>query len=241
MMPTPERLSDGVYRIYYAGRDKDNRSHVGLAGVDLDTLTLLAQTEEPYLSPGPLGRFDDGGVIPSCKIDKTLYYVGIKPGGNTRFQLLFGLYGIRRQGPLIHSAVGIATAPWIEETTGKFYFVDGIDWLDKDTPRYDIKIRADDNESHITAISLQGDEIALARPYVIKDGDLWRMWFCSKTREAPYRGQYAESPDGINWERKPYPFPEEYLAYPIVIKHKDKEIMLYNKNKGEDGIYVAVI
>ena len=40
---------------------------------------------------------------------------------------------------------------------------------------------------------------AIARPCVVKDGDLYRMWYCS--RGEAYRIGYAESEDGLAWER----------------------------------------
>ena len=40
---------------------------------------------------------------------------------------------------------------------------------------------------------------ALARPYVIKEDGLWRMWFSHKNTD--YRIGYAESYDGLSWER----------------------------------------
>ena len=39
----------------------------------------------------------------------------------------------------------------------------------------------------------------MGRPCVVHDRDRYRMWFCA--RGDAYRLAYAESTDGLNWER----------------------------------------
>ena len=46
----------------------------------------------------------------------------------------------------------------------------------------------------------QPGEHAFARPCVVKDGGLYRMWYA--VRGERYRLGYAESADGLDWERK---------------------------------------
>ncbi len=36
MIPTPEDLGEGIFRIYYSGRNIDNQSHTAWADVDLN-------------------------------------------------------------------------------------------------------------------------------------------------------------------------------------------------------------
>ena len=38
-------------------------------------------------------------------------------------------------------------------------------------------------------------------PVVIKDGDLYRMWYRTNFEAPPYYTGYAESPDGIYWTK----------------------------------------
>jgi hypothetical protein len=85
-----------IWRIYQAGRNDKNQSHVGWALIDLEQPDrVIERSVEPVLTPGPLGAFDDNGVLPSCLIrdggETLLYYIGFKPGGTTRMDLYGGL------------------------------------------------------------------------------------------------------------------------------------------------------
>ena len=52
------------------------------------------------------------------------------------------------------------------------------------------------------AIDFDGpSEYAICRPCVVKDPDIYRMWFCA--RGQAYRIYYAKSDDGIAWRRVP--------------------------------------
>src|SRR4051794_37801708 len=73
-VPTP----DGQ-RVYVGSRDDRNRTSI--MALDIDWPNRVTRIyEEPVLSPGELGCFDDSGVMPSCVItegdQKLLYYVG---------------------------------------------------------------------------------------------------------------------------------------------------------------------
>ena len=70
MTPTPEDLGDGWVKVYFSGRNAANQSHIGWAIIDLDEPTKVQEiSPEPVLAPGPLGRFDDNGVTPSCVVN----------------------------------------------------------------------------------------------------------------------------------------------------------------------------
>jgi hypothetical protein len=91
-----------------------------------------------------------------------------------------------------------------------------------------------------------GDEYAFGRPCVIKDGSVYRMWYC--VRGATYRLGYAESADGLAWTRRDaeactWPldagFDDEMQAYPVVYEDSRYRWLLYNGNGyGRTGIKV---
>jgi predicted GH43/DUF377 family glycosyl hydrolase len=93
------------------------------------------------------------------------------------------------------------------------------------------------------------DEYAISRPCVVKDDDIYRMWY--SYRGESYRIGYAESEDGIHWERKdeevgidvsPSGWDSEMIEYPFVFDHEGKRYMLYNGNGyGKTGIGLAVL
>ena len=223
MLPTPEHVEGSLWRIYQAGRNDKNQSHVGWALIDLDRPDkVIERSCEPVLSPGALGAFDDNGVLPSCVIrdgDETLlYYVGFKPGGTTRMDLYGGLaarthdhgpFKRVNRAPILercHVNPYINTAPWVvrDGADWRMYYVAGTQWLHPDLPRYNIQIATSEDgrtwrRDGRAAIDFAPGENALARPFVYHDGDRWMMWFASKGEV--YRARWAWSEDGLNWTR----------------------------------------
>ncbi|WP_085909923.1 hypothetical protein [Kiloniella majae] len=224
MLPTPDHIGDGIYRIYFAGRNGHNQSHIGYAVIDMaEPEKVLDYSKDPILSPGRLGTFDDNGVLPSCLLrqsetEQLLYIIGFKPGGTTRMDLFGGLttsqdggrsFSRWSEAPIIgRNRVNpfINTAPWVicDEDHYKMYYVSGIEWVHVDLPRYNIQIATSicgkewSREGQV-AIDFEEGENALARPYVVKDKGRYKMWFSSKGDY--YLPRYAESDDGITWYR----------------------------------------
>ena len=134
------------------------------------------------------------------------------------------------------------------------YYVSGCGWVNKDLPRYNIKMaRSQDGklwqrDGHVCIDFKDASENALARPYVIFEDGVWKMWFGH--RGTAYRLGYAESLDGIDWERRddlvgidvsPSGFDSDMIEYAAVVKHKGRHFMFYNGNNyGFDGIGLAV-
>ena len=272
MLPTPYHLEGSFYRIYFAGRNDKNQSQVGYALIDLDQPDkVIEYKQDAVLAPGRLGTFDDNGVLSSCILtvgsELLMYIIGFKPGGTTRMDLFGGLaisedkgetfkrwseapiIGRNRVNPFIN------TAPWVikEDIGYRMYYVAGTEWVHKDLPRYNIQTAVSNDgkkwrRDGVVVIDFAPGENALARPYVIKENGIYRMWFSSKGEY--YLPRYAESKDGVTWTRyddavdmKPTPNSpdQEMICYPVVIKHKDKHVMFYNGNGyGKNGICLAV-
>ena len=261
MLPTPEHVEGSLWRIYQSGRNDRNQSHVGWALIDLENPDrVIERSAEPVLAPGPLGAFDDNGVLPSCVLqdgDETLlYYIGFKPGGTTRMDLFGGLASRRggegaftrlNNAPILercHVNPYINTAPWVvrDGAAWRMYYVAGVEWVHADLPRYNIQIatsadgRVWDRDGRV-AVDFAPGENALARPYVYHDGDRWVMWFAAKGEA--YRAQIAYSDDGLSWTRDPAgpglePSPDgpdaDMLEYFIVLTHKGRRVVFYNGN-----------
>lgn len=98
------------------------------------------------------------------------------------------------------------------------------------------------------AIDFIEDEMSVARPNVVRDGDRYRMWFCTGRVSRPYRIGYAESPDGRTWTRQPCnlePSAEgwdsDMVEYAYVLKEADRWLMFYNGNGfGASGTGLAI-
>lgn len=129
-------------------------------------------------------------------------------------------------------------------------------------PIYDIKyaLSYDNgfswNPTNTVCIPLKKDEGGISKASVIKQGETYKMWFSYRGKtnyrtksDSSYRIGYAESVDGIKWNRKDNieldiseeGWDSEMVAYPHVIKENNKLIMFYNGNKfGNTGIGYAI-
>ena len=113
---------------------------------------------------------------------------------------------------------------------------DGINWVRNGQVCIDFKSR---------------NETALARPCVIYENNIFKMWYSYKDPKIGYRIGYAESLDGIKWERLDNEFgmgvsktgwDSQMVEYSFVFNHKDYKYMLYNGNNyGENGIGYSVL
>lgn len=65
--PLPIHLEGDVYRVFYSGRDSQNRSSVGAVDIDIVRQVVLQAHEEPFFTHGAPGTFyADGVSIGSC-------------------------------------------------------------------------------------------------------------------------------------------------------------------------------
>ena len=227
MLPTADHIEGDIFRIYYSGRDNENRSHIGAVTINLfEPHKILDITERPILSPGQLGCFDDNGVSPSCIVNldhrKLLYYIGWKPRCTTRMSVVAGLaqsidggktFSRVSRAPVLRRTdrepFGIMTAPWVikDGEIFRMWYVSGLEWVHADLPRYNIKYAESKDgvnwsQEAIVAIDSRDDqETSLARPCVFKDGGLFKMYYSYKYAGSNYVMGYAESFNGTSWTR----------------------------------------
>lgn len=228
MLPTLEQINSHLTRLYFASRNDENQSHIGVLEFNLETLKIQKLSTDLLLAPGELGTFDDNGVLPSCIIStdtgKFMYYIGFKPGGTTRMDLFGGLAKfigenqLERvsQAPILErNAVNpyINTAPFVINNHGSssdykyfMYYVAGCGWIHKDLPKYNIQIAFSHDglnwfrEGKVCIDFQDEHEVALARPWTIFINNKYHMWFSYKGNA--YRIGYAVSDDGITWSRQ---------------------------------------
>lgn len=172
-VPTVDIL-DHCWRIYYASRDRDNRSYTSFIDVEIgNPKKVLYIHEQPILPLGKLGTFDDSGVMPSWVTSvgalKYLFYTGWTTRATIPYQNSIGL-AVSRDGGLTFERY--ADGPLFGNTLAEPYFT--------------------------------GTSCVL-----VEDG-LWRNWYLSCTKwevingrpEPFYHLKYADSPDGIHWNRR---------------------------------------
>jgi hypothetical protein len=235
-------------------------------------LRLIEYAKEPALTIGDLGCFDDNGVTPSCIITvgsrKYFYYIGWNQGATVRMHLFGGLAMSEDGGknftrfskaPIIErNKVNplLNTSPFVLFDSGiwRMYYVAGVEWVHKDLPRYNIQYAESrdgfewERTGHVCIDFSSPEEVALARPYVLLENGIYKMWFSHKGIE--YRMGYAESLDGKNWFRRDdivdltvsdSGWDDTMVEYPCIFKHDNYSFFLYNGNNyGIDGIGWAV-
>jgi len=153
----------------------------------------------------------------------------------------------------------ILTAPCVLKTedSWRMWYVSGVEWVHPDLPRYNIKHAESENgiswrQSGTVCIDFKSPaEAAIARPCVLYEEERYKMWYSYKTETTSYRIGYAESGDGLNWERKDEKtgirtsesgWDSEMVEYAFVFNHLDSTYMLYNGNEyGANGIGLAIL
>lgn len=276
-VPHAEPLEKGRVRVYFTARDERRRSHIAVADVGLDGDGAAARVApEPLLAPGPAGGFDDSGVMTSCLVRhdgaEYLYYQGWALGVTVPFVVFVGC-AVRGSAEEEFERVSPApvldrntidpymcSSPWVlvEDGLWRMWYVSNLGWTFPDGgARYRVHIRYAESKNgidwvrdgHVCIDFERPDEYAISRPVVVKDGDLYRMWY---SRRGPsYRIGYAESPNGSDWVRKDDEagidvsetgWDSEMVEYACVIDSGGRRHMLYNGNGfGATGIGHAVL
>ena len=226
-VPIAQALGDGYFRIYFSGRNQDNLSQPGAFTIHIDRPhEILEFSSQPLLTLGPLGAFDDSGVIPCWILDhggkKYMYYSGWMQGKRVPFYSALGVaisddngktFKKWSRGPLLHRTdvdpfFTASACVIVDNGIWRMWYTTNTSWQivnGKTLPRYHIKYAesADGFEwrcQGIVAIDFKDEkEYAITRPWVLCEDGLYKMWYS-------YRGDfnrigYAESRDGILWMR----------------------------------------
>lgn len=204
-VPIAENAGGDLFKIYFSSRDRNNRSFTGYIVVDIfRSNKILELSAQPVLSPGALGEFDDSGAMATWLASY-----------ESRKYLYYIGWNLGVTVPFRNSiglAISTQNNEFVRHSSG---------------PIVDRSM----NEPHFSASCC-----------VLPDDDIWRMWYLSCTGwrmregkpEHSYHIKYAESHDGINWQRDgvvaiDYANDQEYaISRPSVMRDKDKWRMWYS-------------
>lgn len=275
-VPFSEHLDGDLFRVYFTSRDVKQQSHTAYIDIDiLNPFDILSVSTAPVLTPGSLGEFDDSGSMACWLTSKDhvdyMYYQGWNLGVTVPFRNSIGLAcrsdreGFRRYspGPILDRSMfepHFTATPCVivDGLKWRMWYLSCTEWLkegDSVKHKYHIKYAESDDginwqRNGVVAIDYADEnEYAISRPSVLRDGKIWRMWY--SYRGDFYRIGYAESADGIHWQRldsmvgidvSETGWDSEMIEYPFVFDHKGKRYMLYNGNNyGETGFGLAVL
>jgi hypothetical protein len=204
-VPIAERLDDNLFKIYFSSRDDLNRSYTGYVVIDIDRPNcILDLSKDPVLSPGGLGEFDDSGAM-AC-------WLSLHEGKKFLYYIGWNL-GVTVP---FRNSIGLAVST---QDNGFERYSNG--------PIVDRSL----NEPHFCASCC-----------VLPGNEFWRMWYLSCTdwrirngkAEHRYHIKYAESLDGINWQRNglvaiDFSNESEYaISRPSVMADADRWRMWYS-------------
>ena len=203
-LPVVDPIGSG-HRVYFSARDDRGRARIGWADTNLAAPGAWTVGQRPSIDIGPLGTFSDSGVTSSCIVTHQ----------GTKYQYYTG-WSLGTSVPFFLNA-GLATS---DDGGASFRPLSGAPLLDR------------------SAV----DPYLTASPWVLIDGGIWRMWYVSGVAwvmsdgkaKHKYHIRYAESRDGIVWDRRgvvciDFKSDDEYaIARPCVVRDSDKYRMWYS-------------
>lgn len=280
-----DKLDENVWRIYYSARTREVISLPFYIDVEAgNPQNILFIHKEPLFLPGSIGSFDETGITMTSIVKKDnykyLYYCGWNRRFTSPYALSIGVVKVSEEnkkyekiynGPILDRSkfdpISVS-APMViyDEGIFKMWYISFTKWekvYNKLEPIFVIKYATSNDginweTSPDICIDSSYEGESLARPWVIKDQDKYKMWFSSRgslgyrTPDGQhYMIEYAESSDGKKWDRiKSYNnlilsdsgWDSEMLAYASVTKHNNKLLMLYNGNDfGKTGFGYAIL
>ena len=277
LTPTPLLLEDQkTIRVFAGFRDGDGVSRIGYVDLSAeDPSRVLGFSGRPVLGVGRDGAFDDNGLILGDVLRHEglvlMYYVGFQHVAKAKFLAFSGLATSKDEGRTFQR---YSEAPILDRSTDALYiraihsilFENGVfriwyavgnswEWIGgKPFPRYHIwsmesKSPFNLSEPGRLCVDVEGDEYRIGRPRVYRMDGVYRMFYTRGTRSGAYTAGYAESKDGVRWERKDLQlglvpsgegWDSKHLSYPAVLESHGRVFAFYNgNNMGRDGFGYA--
>ncbi len=276
-LPTAVVLSPSTVRVFVAFLDEHGMGRLGYVDVDAANPTRVqGVSETPALDLGRPGTFDEHGVTPLCLVREGsslyLYYAGWQRSASVRYFLFTGLARSDDGGA---GFARVSEAPVLDRCdgellvrTGGFVFAhanrwimtymggsDHVDVSGKTTPSYDLRTISSGSplawtgRGTVALVPNRPAEFGFGRPWVIAEGGRCRMWFAVRHVEHGYQLAYAESADGLRWERRDdalrftgaqTEWDSRTKSFPSVVDTAAGRFMFYNGNDyGATGFGVA--
>ena len=276
-LPTAYYMPGGPLRIYYTGLDEMQFGRVGFVDLDpTDPTRILGYSREPVLDLGSLGAFDDSGVNASAIVKDgsrlLMYYIGWQRSERVPYMLFSGLadspdgtapFQRRSRVPVLDRTERepySRSAPYVLREGGRMrmWYWTCVEWTrEGDWVHYNNVIMHAQSVDGVTWVSDPTpcitvdfhEDYSAGRPWVMRDGTRYRMWYAIRGKTAPYRIGYAESADGCEWvrmdadagiDRSAHGWDSEMICYPSVVDVGDRRFLVYNGNgHGKTGFGVA--
>jgi hypothetical protein len=224
--PLPILIDGDVYRVFYSGRDKHNRSSVGAVDIDIVKRKVVCEHKEPFFEHGPKDSFfSDGVSIGNCyQVGGVSYilFMGWQYRDGERWRGDIGRLIVNKDltlqldkdtpfiGADIHNPVSLSY-PWViklSEQKYEMWYGSTKTWNAGNNEMLHVINYASSHDGHHwehkgLAVPYElGKAQAFSRPTVIeRDSKGYDMWFSYRSGSGEsYRIGYATCEDYTCWE-----------------------------------------
>jgi len=222
--PMPVHLCADVYRVFYSGRDLENRSSVAYVDIDILQHKVLDICKKSVFTYGPPGSFYSHGVsIGNCySVKESLYvlFMGWQLESGKHWRGDIGRLILHGKNTLslcpVEKYMGVdeedkisLSYPWVlHDGHGyKMWYGSTVSWHSENGEmihviKYATSADGENWRKHGVAIPYKlGVAQAFSRPTVILHEGTYHMWFSYRSGSGEkYKIGYAESRDGTTWE-----------------------------------------
>lgn len=260
-IPVVKKLENDQFRIFVTDRTLDNKSFI--RKFDFNISTRLVSNRSVFACGA--NYEDQDGIMTSCLIEDKFYYTAWRKLDAGKYAQSIGVMSTDAHEPGSRTIVIKSTedddmlccSPFVvKDDVYKMWFISGRScggWSNHG-PRYTIRYAESIDgfswQQRDAYFARSRDEV-FARPYVMKENGLWKMWYSYLflTDRKAYRIGYAESADGVSWERmddqagigvSEEGWDSETVAFPFLVYHRNMQYMFYSGNRfGMGGLGYA--
>jgi len=225
--PLAVRLNDDIYRVFFSGRDKENRSSIGYVDIDIVKQIVIDTCKNVIFKYGEEESFYSHGVsignLYEVENKKYIQFMAwqIRNGDHWRgdigrLSVNDDLKSMKLNPKDIYlkcdkeDQVSLSY-PWImfDENIYKMWYGSTLNWSSENSEMVHVIKYATSEDGHNwkkhgLAIPYEiGVAQAFSRPTVLKNENGYHMWFSYRSGDGTkYRIGYANSLDGGKWNRK---------------------------------------
>lgn len=266
--PLGVNLKKDIYRIFYNGRDINNKSSVSYVDIDINQLKIVNDPKTPILTYGDKNSFYSHGIsIGNMWKQNNKFYIGFmgwQIRGNNHWTGDIGkfeikgdkaekptlLLGLSKEDPISLSYPHIE----YEDKIYKMWYGSTINWNSENGEMIHVLKYATSSEGEIWNLKgtslpyILGKAQAFSRPTLMNINNKKHMWYSYRSGDGTlYRIGHSQS-NNNQFKLNPSPnldvsskgWDSEMVCYPFVFEHKNEIYMLYNgNNHGIEGFGLA--
>ncbi len=225
--PVAYYLKDDIYRVFFSGRNKDNRSSVGYVDIDIIKREVVNKCKKSIFHFGEENSFYSHGVsignFYNISGNTYILFMAWQIRENSHWRGDIGRLKINKhldKLTLTPSSVYLGideedsislSYPYVmyDEGIYKMWYGSTINWNSQNGEMIHVIKYAtskDGEKWQKEGLSIPfelGKAQAFSKPSILKDKQGYHMWFSYRSGDGtPYRIGYAHSKDGITWCRK---------------------------------------